>query len=190
MLGTLLTIDTQHICFHWYIFPSKCVWKACFPILLAHGEIPASGSMPPSRWLPPHEKNKIEQGGPSSPLEPSEGAFELTHGSACIYPRGALWWGTFQWGSHGGEKIHHRGVSSGWSSIWSCSNIGSPGQQDEHIPILFGVWPFAWLFSFHFRAIGFDGVLVKFYYICQNCSSSSGWYIIAACVSTIVLGFS
>ena len=109
----------------------------------------------------------------------------------CLHlPPGALWWGTFQWGSHGGEKIHHRGVSSGWSSIWSCSNIGSPGQQDEHIPILFGVWPFAWLFSFHFRAIGFDGVLVKFYYICQNCSSSSGWYIIAACVSTIVLGFS
>ena len=35
---------------------------------------------------PPHEtkQNKIEQGGPSYPLEPSEGAFELTHGSACI----------------------------------------------------------------------------------------------------------
>ena len=29
---------------------------------------------------PPH---KIEQGWPSSALEPSEGAFELTHGSAC-----------------------------------------------------------------------------------------------------------
>ena len=32
-------------------------------------------------------KKKIEQGGGgggSSPLEPSEGAFELTHGSACI----------------------------------------------------------------------------------------------------------
>ena len=32
---------------------------------------------------PPHEK-KIEQGGPSSPFEPNEGAFELTHGSDCI----------------------------------------------------------------------------------------------------------
>ena len=42
----------------------RSVWKACFPILLAHGEIPASGSMPPSRCpLPPHEKYKIEQGG-------------------------------------------------------------------------------------------------------------------------------
>ena len=33
-------------------------------------------------------------------------------------PPGALWWGAFQWGSHGGEMIHHRGVSSGWSNIW------------------------------------------------------------------------
>ena len=54
-----------------------------------------SGSMPPSRWLPPHEKNKIEQGGPSSPLEPSEGAFELTYGSACISPRGHCGGGPF-----------------------------------------------------------------------------------------------
>ena len=63
-------------------FPSKCVWKVCFPILLAKGEIPAQGPCPPSRWLP--LTKKIEQEGPSSPLEPSEGAFELTHGSACI----------------------------------------------------------------------------------------------------------
>ena len=36
---------------YWYIFPSKCAWKACFPIMLAQIEIPASGSMHPS---PPH----------------------------------------------------------------------------------------------------------------------------------------
>ena len=66
MLGTLLMIDTKHICSHWYIFPSKCAWKACFPILLTQGEIPASGSMHPSRWLPPHEKTKFEQGWPGS----------------------------------------------------------------------------------------------------------------------------
>ena len=48
MQGTLLTIDTWHLCFHWYIFPSKFVWKTCFPILLAQGEIPASGSLPTS----------------------------------------------------------------------------------------------------------------------------------------------
>ena len=29
----------------WYIFPSKCVWKACFPILLTQGKIPAPGSI-------------------------------------------------------------------------------------------------------------------------------------------------
>ena len=33
---------------------------------------------------PPSRENKIEQGWPGSPLAPSEGAFELTHGSACI----------------------------------------------------------------------------------------------------------
>ena len=33
-------------------FPSKCAWKACFPILLAQGEIPASGSKHSSGWLP------------------------------------------------------------------------------------------------------------------------------------------
>ena len=63
MLGTLLTIDTWHICFHWYIFPSKCVWKACFPILLAQGEISAPGSMPPSRWLIPSRKKQNRTGG-------------------------------------------------------------------------------------------------------------------------------
>ena len=36
--------------FHWYIFPSKCVWKACFPIMLAHGDIPASGPIPSIIW--------------------------------------------------------------------------------------------------------------------------------------------
>ena len=33
---------------------------------------------------PPSRENKIEQGRPGSPLAPSEGVFELTHGSACI----------------------------------------------------------------------------------------------------------
>ena len=38
----------------------------------------------PSHWLPPSQNNEMEEGGPSSPLEPSEGVFELTHGSACF----------------------------------------------------------------------------------------------------------
>ena len=36
--------------------------KRVSTILLAQGEIPASGSVHPSRWLPPHEKTNIEQG--------------------------------------------------------------------------------------------------------------------------------
>ena len=40
--------------------PLKCAWQACFPILLALGEIPASGSMYPSRFLPLSRENKIE----------------------------------------------------------------------------------------------------------------------------------
>ena len=40
----------------------------------------------PLTLAPPHEKTKTKsnRGWPSSPLEPNEGAFELTHGSACI----------------------------------------------------------------------------------------------------------
>ena len=68
----------------WYIFLSKCAWKACFPILLAQGKVPASGSMHPSRWIPPSRENKIKQGWPGSPLAPSEGAFQLMHGHASI----------------------------------------------------------------------------------------------------------
>ena len=58
------------------IFPSKCVWKACFPVLLTHGGIPASGSKPPpppppppththththTTGFPPQEKTKTNQ---------------------------------------------------------------------------------------------------------------------------------
>ena len=78
---------TPSIYFFFGIFFRRSVsGRRVSPILLTHGDIPASGSTPPSRWLRPlTQKNKIEQGG--SPLEPSEGAFELTHGSACI-----IWW--------------------------------------------------------------------------------------------------
>ena len=75
--------DDWHLAYMFsFVYFTVEVWKTCFHILLAQGKIPASGPMPP----PPHEKNKnkIEQGWLSSPLEPSEGAFELTHGSACI----------------------------------------------------------------------------------------------------------
>ena len=41
------------------IFFRQSVWKACFPILLAQGETPASGFMHPSRWLPSSRKNRV-----------------------------------------------------------------------------------------------------------------------------------
>ena len=45
---------------------------------------PCVGVYAPITLVPPSRENKIEQGWPGSPLAPSEGAFELTHGSACI----------------------------------------------------------------------------------------------------------
>ena len=45
--------DDRHLTYMFSLayFPSRCAWKACFPILLAQVEIPASGSMHPSRCL-------------------------------------------------------------------------------------------------------------------------------------------
>ena len=45
-------------------------------------------------------------------------------------------------------------VSSGWSSVWHCSNTGLSSTQYEQIPIILGVWPF-WLTPFFFRSITF-----------------------------------
>ena len=85
MLGTLLTIDTQHTCFHWYIFPSKCV-EGVFPHSVSTRRDSCVRVYAPLTLASPltKKKKKIEQAGPSSPIEPSEGAFELTHGSTCI----------------------------------------------------------------------------------------------------------
>ena len=54
-------------------FPSKCAWKACFPILLAPGEISASGSMHPWRCHPPREKTKSNRGDPAPHLYQARG---------------------------------------------------------------------------------------------------------------------
>ena len=55
------------------------VYQGCFPVLLAHGETPASGSMHPIRWLPPHKKTKSNKGWPGFALEPGEGAWVCLH---------------------------------------------------------------------------------------------------------------
>ena len=61
-------------------------------------------------------------------------------------------WG-FLWWAPSGKRKHHQGVSSGWSSVWRCSNTGLSSTQYEQIPIILGVWPF-WLTPF-FRSITF-----------------------------------
>ena len=73
--------DMQHYCHSryptddWHLtymfslvyFSSRCARYACFAILLVQGEIPASGSMPPSRWLPRSRENKnLNKGWPGS----------------------------------------------------------------------------------------------------------------------------
>ena len=59
--------------------------ESVFSILLAQGEIPASGSMPPSRWVPPSRKKKQNRTEVTQlSTWTRRGAFELTHGSACI----------------------------------------------------------------------------------------------------------
>ena len=77
--------DDRHLAYMFSLvyFSVEACLVVVYPILLAHDEIPTSGSMYPSHCLPPHEKTK-SKGWPGSLLEPSEGAFQLTHGSACI----------------------------------------------------------------------------------------------------------
>ena len=44
-----------------YFAKMRGIYECAMNILLAHGEIPASGSVHPSRWLPPWPEGKIEQ---------------------------------------------------------------------------------------------------------------------------------
>ena len=49
------------------------------------------------------------------------------------------------------------------------------------IPILLVCNQF--IYFLHFWATEFGGVMIKFYYYFQNCSYSSGWCAVAACIS-------
>ena len=68
---------------------SNMVWKACldgvFPHAVKTMRDPCVRVYAPLTLASPLTKKKTNsnRGWPSSPLEPSEGAFELTHGSAC-----------------------------------------------------------------------------------------------------------
>ena len=70
------------------------------------------------------------------------------------------------------------GVIYNIRSTWQMLNIGPCGQQDDYIPILFGVWSFCLsILLFPCWAIEFGGIMLEFYH---NCSCSSGCYIIVA----------
>ena len=44
-------------------------------------------------------------------------------------------------GTIGKEEKYHHGASSGWSSVWHCSNTGLSSTQYEQIPIvIFQIW--------------------------------------------------
>ena len=62
-------------------------------------------------------------------------------------------WGFLWWAPSAKRKDHHR-VSSGWSSVWHCSNTGLSSLQYEQISIILGVWPFC-LTPLIFRSITF-----------------------------------
>ena len=54
-------------------------------------------------------------------------------------------WGFLWWAPLAKKKDHHE-VSSGWSSVWHCSNTGLSSTQYEQIPLGFG--HFGWFPSF------------------------------------------
>ena len=83
--------DDWHLAYMFLLvyFPSKCAWKARFPILLAQGEIPASGSMHPSRWFPPREKTKSNRGDSALHLHQERG--HLTDAWVCLHYWVEIW---------------------------------------------------------------------------------------------------
>ena len=78
--------DDWHLAYMFSLayFSDEVCLVGVFPHSVSTRQIPASGSLHPSHWLPPLEKTQFEQGWPGFLLDPSKGVFELTHGSACI----------------------------------------------------------------------------------------------------------
>ena len=123
-------------------------------------------------------------------------------------------WGFLWWAPSAKRKDHH-GVSSGWSSVWHCSNTGLSSTKYGQILIILGVWPF-WLtsvchpFSSLNSSLGFAGgnhcqkiTIPIFRLVLQNFAIpgcfpyirfyhylfsllSSGWFVIAVCGSISV----
>ena len=70
------------------------------------------------------------------------------------FPMGWVGLWCFLWWAPSAKGKDHHGVSSGWSSVWHCSNTGLSSSQYEQIPIILGVWTFC-LTPFFFRSITF-----------------------------------
>ena len=76
--------DDWHLAYMFLIvyFSIKVCLEGVFPHSVNTRRDPCVRVYAPSRWLSPCGKTKTNRG--DSLLAPSEGAFELTHGSACI----------------------------------------------------------------------------------------------------------
>ena len=78
--------DDWHIAYMFLLvyFSVEVCLEGVFPHSVSTRRDPCVRVYAPLMLAPPSRENKIKQGWPGSPLAPSEGAFELTHGSACI----------------------------------------------------------------------------------------------------------
>ena len=79
--------DDWHLAYMFSLvyFSVEVCLEGVFPHSVSTWRDPCVRVYAPLTLASPLTKNtKSNRGGPSSPLEPSEGAFKLTHGSACI----------------------------------------------------------------------------------------------------------
>ena len=90
-------INAKGIKTYWWLTPSiydftsiffrRSLPEGVFPHSVSTWRDPCVRVCAPLTLASPSRENKTEQRWHGSPLEPSEGEFELTHGSACI-----IWW--------------------------------------------------------------------------------------------------
>ena len=78
--------DDWHLAYMFLLvyFSVEVCLKGVFPLSVNTRRDPCVRVYAPLTLALPSRENKIEQGWPGFPLAPSEGAFELTHESACI----------------------------------------------------------------------------------------------------------
>ena len=108
--------------------PCSATWHCCIWVIVgsANGLLPCGTSYPNQCWL---NLNKIL---------PWVLCWKYPwHVFFFFFLGGVGWvglWGFLWWAPSAKGKDHH-GVSSGWSSVWQCSNTGLSSTQYEQIPI-------------------------------------------------------